>query len=238
MLARDFAATLDAERFRACGAASSPASPAIRASASTISTCSGCRRRSARCATRSWPSNPDLHPSGAHACALIGDWETFYAAKRSRIDAQDRAQEGARHREARHRRLRRPHRHGRTPAHPRCADGAEGAVARPHGRRELLRPAGLSRLLPCRHRRPGDARPHPHRPAHRRRRHRRHQRRPRLRRLLLPDPGKLRRRSDLRPRPRHDPSPRAASATPSRRAIAASTSPSATKPTSSTGATR
>ncbi len=26
---------------------------------------------------------PDLHPSGAHACALFGDWETFYAAKRS-----------------------------------------------------------------------------------------------------------------------------------------------------------
>ncbi len=26
---------------------------------------------------------PDLHPSGAHATALFGDWETFYAAKRS-----------------------------------------------------------------------------------------------------------------------------------------------------------
>ena len=26
---------------------------------------------------------PDLHPSGAHATALTGDWETFYAAKRS-----------------------------------------------------------------------------------------------------------------------------------------------------------
>lgn len=26
---------------------------------------------------------PDLHPSGAHACDLFGDWETFYAAKRS-----------------------------------------------------------------------------------------------------------------------------------------------------------
>ena len=27
--------------------------------------------------------SPDLHPSGAHACTLSGDWEHFYAAKRS-----------------------------------------------------------------------------------------------------------------------------------------------------------
>ncbi len=26
---------------------------------------------------------PDLHPSGAHACTLTGDWEAFYTAKRS-----------------------------------------------------------------------------------------------------------------------------------------------------------
>ena len=111
LLARDFAATLDGERFRTLWRgildrlADDPRFHFDYIDLSRMPETIGAVR------DPFLALKPDLHPSGAHACALFGDWETFYAAKRSAIDPQDRAQEGAGHREARPDRLRRRHRH-------------------------------------------------------------------------------------------------------------------------------
>ncbi len=83
ILARDFAATLDAGRFRALWQGvlhRLAADPRFRFDYVDLS------RMPEKIGDLRDPFlalKPDLHPSGAHACALTGDWETFYAAKRS-----------------------------------------------------------------------------------------------------------------------------------------------------------
>jgi CelD/BcsL family acetyltransferase involved in cellulose biosynthesis len=83
MLARDFAATLDAERFRALWRsilARLAGDPRFQFDYVDL------QRMPEKIGAVRDPFlalKPDLHPSGAHACALTGDWQTFYAAKRS-----------------------------------------------------------------------------------------------------------------------------------------------------------
>ena len=83
ILARDFAATLDADRFRALwrGVIDSLAGdPRFRFDYIDLP------RMPEKIGALRDPFlalKPDLHPSGAHACALTGDWESFYAGKRS-----------------------------------------------------------------------------------------------------------------------------------------------------------
>ena len=83
VLARDFAASLDADRFRALWTAilaRLAEDPRCRFDYIDLP-----RMPETIGAARNplLALKPDLHPSGAHACALTGDWETFYAAKRS-----------------------------------------------------------------------------------------------------------------------------------------------------------
>ncbi len=83
MLARDFAAALDGERFRTLWRATLDrlaGNPRFRFDYIDLS-----RMPETIGAVRDpfLALKPDLHPSGAHATALTGDWETFYAAKRS-----------------------------------------------------------------------------------------------------------------------------------------------------------
>ncbi len=83
ILARDFAAGLDAERFRGLWRsilARLAGEPRFRFDYVDL------QRMPERIGAVRDPFlalDPDLHPSGAHATALSGDWETFYAAKRS-----------------------------------------------------------------------------------------------------------------------------------------------------------
>ena len=83
LLARDFAATLDGERFRTLWRgildrlADDPRFHFDYIDLSRMPETIGAVR------DPFLALKPDLHPSGAHASALFGDWETFYAAKRS-----------------------------------------------------------------------------------------------------------------------------------------------------------
>ena len=83
ILARDFAATLDADRFRTLWRSileRLAGDPRFHFDYVDL------QRMPERIGAARDPFlalDPDLHPSGAHACALTGDWETFYAAKRS-----------------------------------------------------------------------------------------------------------------------------------------------------------
>ena len=83
ILARDFATTLDADRFRALWRSilvRLAADPRFHFDYIDL------QRMPERIGAVRDPFlalRPDLHPSGAHATALTGDWETFYAAKRS-----------------------------------------------------------------------------------------------------------------------------------------------------------
>ncbi len=83
LLARDFAATLDDDRFSALWRsvlARLSGDPRFRFDYIDL------QRMPEKVGALRDPFlalKPALHPSGAHACALTGDWQTFYAAKRS-----------------------------------------------------------------------------------------------------------------------------------------------------------
>ena len=210
ILARDFAATLDADRFRALWKAvltCLAADPRFRFDYIDL------QRMPEKIGAMRDPFlalGPDLHPSGAHACTLTGDWETFYAAKRSsstRKTARKQFKQIQKHGPVSFDDVAEASERRRTlavlmeqKAQSLARMGAENFFARP-GYRDFYRAVIADPAL---------QQFRPHHPAERRPGHRRHQRRAGPRRHLLFDPRQLRRRPDLRPRPR----PRAPARTP------------------------
>jgi CelD/BcsL family acetyltransferase involved in cellulose biosynthesis len=83
MLARDYAATLDNTRFLALWRGILDALAGDPRFAFDYADLERMPEKLGRLRDPFMALNPALHPSGAHACALTGDWETFYAAKRS-----------------------------------------------------------------------------------------------------------------------------------------------------------
>ena len=131
-----------------------------------------------------------INPSGAYLTHLTGDWETFYTDKRS--SATRRRDRTKRKKLSEFGELASsPGDRGRHPADARHADGAEGELVRPHGRRQSVRQAGPYGILSRARHRSGDEADRACQPARRRHGRCRGQSRADLPRLLLSLAGEL-----------------------------------------------
>ena len=97
-----------------------------------------------------------MTPSGAYLTHLTGDWETFYTAKRSSATRRRDRTKRKRLGEFGELKFVNPASDGDILQRARHADGAEGAIVCPHGRRQSVRQAGLCGILSRARHRSGD----------------------------------------------------------------------------------